>query len=332
MGSSVLRISPQQPLRSSRNLFLRAVNFQETAEVAAQRAVADLSSSPSILAKHTLRWMGTRFDVLRAAEYFTQLQSLPLLAMPWWLEESIRGTVDPGFQADLMYSTINFYYFTRILDDAMDGHAIEPAVLPAMHFFHSRFVRPYFRYFGLESQFWGHFDRLPAMTVEAAAAESTLHEFSAEEFLTISARKAAGGVLPLAAVCVRYDRTDLLGQWESMFGMFCRWHQMRDDFLDWNEDAKAGSASWLLTEAKQRAHAGESVAAWMGREGLAWVRSIMKAWMDETVAAAAGLHCEKLMTYLGQRDEEFTRLIDRTIHVAEAFRGLLGVGVASRSA
>jgi hypothetical protein len=307
------------------------VNFQEAAELAAQRAVSDLSATPSLLARQTLGWMGNRFDVRRAAEYFTQVQSLPVLALPWWLEESFREPVDSGFQLDLMYSTINFYYFTRILDDAMDGHAIEPAVLPAMHFFHSRFVRPYFRYFGLESEFWGHFERLPAMTVEAAAAESTLREVSAEEFLTISARKAAGGALPLAAVCVRYDGMDLLGPWESMFGMFCRWHQMRDDFLDWDDDAKAGSASWLLTEAKRRAQTGESLAAWMGREGFAWVRSVMKAWMEETLAAAAGLRSEKLMAYLKLRDEEFTQQIDGMIRVAEAFRGLLRLGTAERS-
>ncbi len=169
------------------------------------------------------------------------------------------------------------------------------------------------------------------MTVEAAAAESTLREVSAEEFLTISARKASGGALPLAAVCVRYERMDLLGPWESMFGMFCRWHQLRDDFLDWNDDAKAGSASWLLTEAKRGAKAGESLAAWMGREGFAWVKSVMKAWMEETLAAAAGLHCEKLMAYLKLRDEEFTQQIDKTIRVAEAFRGLLRVGMAGHS-
>lgn len=277
--------------------------------------------------------MGTRFDVSRPADYFTQLQSLPLLALPWWLEESFRGAVDSGFQADLIYATINFYYFTRILDDLMDGHAIGAAALPSMHPFHCRFMRSYFRYFGADSVFWGHFDRLLAITVETAAAEAVAREIDREDFLRVSARKTAAAMIPAAAVCARYDRTDLLEPWESLFAMFGRWHQMRDDLLDWSEDAKSGSATWLLTEAERRRGETEPVAAWMGREGLVWVKSVMRAWMDETLAAAAGLGSEKLTTYLVLRDEEFTGQIDRMIGVAEAFRGLarlgMGVGVDS---
>jgi hypothetical protein len=306
------------------------VTFQEAAESAAARAIAALSANPSALADETLRWMGTRFDVLRPADYFTQPQSLPLLALPWWLEESFRGSVDSGFQADLIYATINFYYFTRILDDLMDGHAIRAAALPAMHPLHCSFMRPYFRYFGADSVFWGHFDRLLAVTVETASAEAVVCEIGAEDFLRVSARKTAAAMIPAAAVCARYDRIDLLGAWEEMFALFGRWHQMRDDLLDWSEDAKSSSATWLLTEAARRRGPNEPIAAWMGREGLVWVKSVMRAWMDETLAAAAALCSEKLTTYLRLRDEEFTEQIDKMIAVAEAFRGLLRVGMAGR--
>lgn len=274
--------------------------------------------------------MRTRFDVARPADYFTQLQSLPLLALPWWLEESFRASADSGFQADLIYATINFYYFTRILDDLMDGHAIQAAALPAMHPFHCRFIRPYFRYFDAQSAFWTHFDRLLAITVQTAAEETVLRHIGPEDFLRVSARKTAAAMIPAAAVCVRYGRMDLLGAWENMFALFGRWHQMRDDLLDWSDDAKSGAATWLLTEAERRRRQNEPLAAWMGREGLVWVRSVMRAWMDDTLAAASGLQSEKLTAYLRLRDEEFTGQIDKMIAVAEAFRGLARVGIGLR--
>ncbi len=267
--------------------------------------------------------MGTRFDVLRPADYFTLLQSLPLLALPWWLEESFREAVDVDFQLELIYATVNFYYFTRMLDDLMDGHEIEPAALPAMHSFHLRFTRTYYRHFPFGSPFWPHFERLLAVTSETAAAEATLREMTADDFLNIGARKTAAALIPVAAVCVRYERLDLLGPWEEMFTLFGRWHQMRDDLIDWSADWEAGSPNWLVSEARRRHGEGESLAAWMGREGFVWAKSVMRTWMDETIAAASGLNSPKLVDYLKQRDEEFSQFIDGKILLAELCKGFL---------
>lgn len=271
--------------------------------------------------------MGTRFDVHRPADYFTQLQSLPLLALPWWLEESFREAVDAEFQVELIYATVNFYYFTRMLDDVMDGHPIEPAALPAMHAFHLRFTRTYHRHFPFDSPFWRHFERLLAITAETAAAEATLREMTPEDFLNVGARKTAAALIPVAAVCVRHDRMDLLDPWEKMFTLFGRWHQMRDDLLDWSEDWESGTPSWLVSEAKRRRGEGESVPVWMGREGFAWVKSLMRTWMDETIQAASGLNSPKLVHYLEQRDEEFAQFIDGKIALAEACKGFLKLKV-----
>jgi hypothetical protein len=298
------------------------LTFLEAVERAASRAVAEVSAKPSVSADRTLKWMASRFDLARPADYFTQPQSLPLLALPWWLEESFRGQVDAGFQGDLIYSTINFYYFVRMLDDLMDGHPVEPAALPSMHQFHHRFTRPYSRYFEAESPFWPHFERLLGVTVETAAAEATASEITPENFLDIAARKPVAALIPVAAVCVRYDRLALLEQWEEMFVRFARWHQMRDDFLDWNEDAKAGSPTWLLTEAKARSRQGEPLAAWMAREGLVWVQSILRNWMDETIAAASALNSPALVEYLRQRDQDFSQQVATAIGMAEAFKAL----------
>jgi hypothetical protein len=298
------------------------LDFHDAAVRAVETAFAEISRTPSPLAAGTLAWLGKRCDLLNPAAYFTNIQSLPLLAFPWWLEESIHASVEVEFQLDLMYSTVNLYYFTRMLDDVMDGHQIERSVHPALHPFHVRFIRPYHRLFRPESLFWREFDRLLAITVETTATEATLREFTVGDFLNSTALKATAAVIPVAAVCVRFDRLDLLRPWESMFNLFAKWHLMRDDLLDWGADAKGGNPTWLLSEAQRRRNDGESLAEWMGREGFAWVRAIQKTWLDETIAAAAELNSPGLVNYLRERKKLFSLEIDSMIAMAEACQAL----------
>lgn len=313
------------------------MDFHDAAVRAVETAFAEISQTPSPLAARTLAWLGKRCDLLNPAAYFTQTQSLPLLAFPWWLEESIHAPVEVEFQLDLMYSMVNLYYFTRMLDDVMDGHEIEPALLPALHPFHVRFMSRYHRHFGPESPFWREFDRLLAITVETTATEATLSEFTAGDFLNSTALKATAAAIPIAAVCVRFDRLDLLRPWESMFSLFAKWHLMRDDLLDWGADAKAGNPTWLLSEAQRRRSDGESLAEWMGREGFAWVKAIQKTWLDETIAAAAVLNSPGLLNYLQERERLFSLEIDSMIAMAEACQALrkvdalLGRGLSSNA-
>lgn len=300
----------------------RPFDFHDAAVLAVETAFGEISQTPSPLAAGTLAWLGKRCDLLNPTAYFTHTQSLPLLAFPWWLEESIHTPVEVEFQLDLMYSMVNLYYFTRMLDDVMDGHEIERAVLPALHPFHVRFINRYHRLFDPESPFWREFDRLLAITVETTATEATLREFTAGDFLDSTARKATAAAIPIAAVCIRFDRLDLLCPWESMFNLFAKWHLMRDDLLDWDADAKAGNPTWLLSEAQRRRSDGESLAEWMGREGFAWVKMIQKTWLDETIAAAAELNSPGLLNYLREREKLFSLEIDSMIAMAEACQAL----------
>ncbi len=298
------------------------MDFHDAAVSAVETAFAEISQTPSPLAAGTLAWLGKRCDLLNPAAYFTQVHSLPLLAFPWWLEESIHAPVEVDFQLDLMYSTVNLYYFTRMLDDVMDGHEIQRAVLPALHPFHVRFMHPYHRLFGPQSPFWQEFHRLLAITVETTATEATLKEFTPGDFLNSTALKATAAAIPIAAVCVRFARLDLLPSWENMFSLFAKWHLMRDDLLDWGVDAKAGNPTWLLSEAQRRRSNGESLAEWMRREGFAWVKQIQKTWLDETIAAAAELNSPGLLNYLLEREKLFTLEIDSMIAMAEACQAL----------
>jgi len=127
----------------------------------------------------------------------------------------------------------------------------------------------------------------------------------------------------MAAVCVHYGRLDMLAPWESVLTSFARWHQMRDDIMDWSSDMQAGQPTWLLTEAARRRRGGESVAAWMGREGFRWARTVMDHGINETLQAASGLKSQALMFYLEQRNELFSQQIGNMIATADAFAGLL---------
>ena len=300
-------------------------DFLTAARNAAQLATQELNSSTSPLWVHTRQWLATRCDLSHPEDYFLHSQSLAILGFPWWLEESLCGAANPSFQADMMFSTINAYYFTRMLDDMMDGHAIERAAMPALYPFHLRFMRPYQKYFDYSSAFWCEFERILMITVEAVAGEASLEKITEEDFIRFSARKPAAAVIPLAAVCVHYGRIDMLAPWESVLTSFARWHQMRDDIMDWNSDMQAGQPSWLLTEAARRRNAGEPVAAWMGREGFRWAKNVMDRRINETLEAASELKSQPLLSYIEQRNELFSKQIGNMIATADAFAGLLAM-------
>jgi hypothetical protein len=277
----------------------------------------------SKLADETLKWISQRCDPQRLEAYFAHPQGMPLLIMPWWLETSIRGEADAEFQAGLMTSSGYGYLFIRMLDDLMDGHAIDRACLPALHLFSYRFQSIYFRYFSWGDPFWEHFERSLAATAEAESADFGLHEVSEEDFLSITARKSSAALVPIAAVCCRYGRLDLLPLWEHLLTLFARWHQMRDDILDWSEDHESGHATWILTEARRRRSADETVPVWMGRTGLKWAAAVMEGWMGEIKSAARELRSPELVRYLDAREAMFSRQMAANIRLASLYESLL---------
>lgn len=297
--------------------------FLATAGRAARRAIAGLGYGSPVLAEQTSRWLSLRCDLSRLEDYFIRPRSLPILALPWWLESTIHREVDIEFQADLMYSSISGYYFARMLDDVMDGHQIYRAALPVLGPFHTQFLTTYFKYFLHSDPFWQHFENSYMTGAEAAAVEATLEHLCEAEFAEVSARKTAAGVIPIAAVCFHYGRSDLLPSWEELFGLLARWHQMRDDLLDWSTDYKSDQRTWLLSEAERRRVDSESISGWMGREGLKWGQSIMECWINEAVTAATGLGSPDLVRYLKFRQESFSAYLDSLIGTAAGLAKLV---------
>lgn len=305
-------------------------DFFLTARSAARRALADLELNSPLLAGRASKWLGSRCNPDQPESYFTHPQAVPILALPWWLETSIRGHVDVTFQADLMYSTINGYYFARIVDDLMDGHNIDYTVLPSLYFFIMKFHNTYYKYFGRTDSFWSEFERLLMETADSAAADCALEDIGARAFVQVSARKSAAGAIPMAAVCYLYKRAELLAPWEGLFRLFGCWHQMGDDLADWSDDSENGRRTWLLSEADRQRSANESIPAWMGRVGFQWAFEKMEGWMEEILAAGEGLNSPELMNYLSERREFCRREVTALVNTAAAYTKLLQLDYVSQ--
>ena len=204
------------------------------------------------------------------ADYFTHPEAFPMLLLPWWMEESINGSADRAFQAEIAYSSVCGYYFVRLLDDIMDGESPPPApVLPAMIVLHTEFQQTYGRLFPADHSFWASFTRYSFDAAETASADAALDSVDLDQFARISSRKIAGAKIPLAAVGHRYGRLDVLhaGPDGRSPRPLASDAQRRPGL---GRATQRGHATYFLSEAKRRSADDESVPQWMAREGLVW--------------------------------------------------------------
>jgi hypothetical protein len=245
-----------------------------------------------------------------------------MLVLPWWLEKRIRPAPDIEFQERLVESTISAYYFVRLIDNVMDENgANERALLPVLGLLHSTFIREYARLFPSDARFWDHFDRYWAATAEAAIREKALSRLSADDFFTVAARKTSGIKIPLAAVCCRYNRMDLLEPWCAFHDRLACWQQMADDAFDWVHDLRHGNATFFLSEARRRKHSAESVSGWVIRGGFAWAISWLDESMRELRRHAEQLESPELARFLTYRDGEIRdRWLDLRSKLVEVAR------------
>jgi hypothetical protein len=272
-------------------------------DAALDRLRRGLADAAPTLSARAADWMLSLTSGRPAARYFTDPDAFPLLLLPWWLEEQMRGSVDRDFQGDLVYSSISGYYFVRLVDDLMDGRRPEPPqVIPAMLVLHAEFQYAFQSYFPADHAFWSDFFAASYEAAETAAADAAVREIDRAEFLAVSSRKVAGVKVPLAAVCHRYGGVDLMEPWTRLVVVLGRWHQMRNDIFDWRRDLEAGATTYFLSEAARRVGAGGSIHGWVLGEGLAWGMAELELWMDELLTVAdAELESAPLVAYLRQR-------------------------------
>jgi hypothetical protein len=275
---------------------------------AVRRSQRRLRGEAPTLARHTLRWQRKLAGGAEPEAYFLHPEAFPMALLPWWLEATIHGTPVRAFQRDVVYSSLSGYYCVRMIDDLMDGERpVTPAILPILTFFHAEFQQTYYGYFPHGHPFWEACHSATLVSAEMASRDAGLTQIDRPRFLEISARKIAGVRVPIAAVCHRYERTDLVGPWFRLVEIFGRWHQMLNDIRGWNRDLDGGRRTYFLSQAAASVGPDGSIAEWVIGDGLAWGATQLNDWMSQLLELADGLGSPALTTYMEERGAMLAR-------------------------
>ncbi|HXE63851.1 MAG TPA: hypothetical protein VN519_09945 [Bryobacteraceae bacterium] len=253
---------------------------------------------------------------------FRRLKSHFLL-IPWFLELSIRETADPEFQFELVYSSLNAYYFARLLDNVADGQSPgDAALLPMAAFFHYNFQAVYAGWFAPGSLFWKYFGELWIGMADATVSGSRTAVFADGDLEKATARKIAAVKIPVAAVCFRYGREDMLDGWFAFYDAFCCAHELLDDFCDCFSDMAAGRSSYLLSRAVREKLPGETMESYMIRAGLEQGYAAISEWLDEAHRRAEMLASERLVSFVRTWQERVGSFWEAWLPDLKRLRGL----------
>lgn len=286
---------------------------------ACTRIETELSRRAPFLGKQTCDWMAHLSPTGKAAEYFLQPRSFPLLHLPWWAAKSFAADPDREFLADVFYSTVNGYYYIRLLDNLMDGHGtVELRILPATAFFHTEFQAAYQKYFEAAHPFWEVFRSAWFSGSEAVTCEVNLNHIDRADFERVTVAKLAGARIPLAAVAFRHGAGERLWRWEEFAMAMARWSQMEDDLFDWHNDLRHGKTSCFLTEAG-RQNGFESVDDWVISEGFQQGMKTLQRELSALLRLVPPLHSPDVVRYLESRQ---TMLQSQKLKIGRAFQVL----------
>jgi hypothetical protein len=229
---------------------------------------------------------------------FRRLKSHFLL-IPRFLELHVRGAADPEFQRGLVYSSLNAYYFARLLDNVADGQSPADApLLPMAAFFHYNFQAAYSGWFEPGNPFWECFRELWIGMADATVAGSRRVAFSESDLRAATLGKIAAVKIPVAAVCFRYGREDLLDGWFGFYDAFCCAHELLDDLCDCFSDLAAGRSSFVLSQADRARRPCETIESYMIRSGLEQGYDAVSEWLGEAQRRAELLESGLLVNFV----------------------------------
>jgi hypothetical protein len=196
----------------------------------------------------------------------------------------------------------------------MDGHdAASLSLAPLLGFFHVNFQAPYSDWFPPDHPFWRTFraswfsmaDSACAGAMSDSACAGVMGgDIDEERFVRVASRKIAGIGAPLAAACFYGLGISRVSPWLEMFQAFACFNEMQDAMFDWQQDLVLSEPTYLISEAARRKQRGESAAAWLVREGLAWANHAALDWMREAQARAAALDSPGLCAFLRFREQQ----------------------------
>jgi hypothetical protein len=259
------------------------------------------------MAEATNRWTKYLSKTPNPEDYYLHPKAFPMLLLPWWMEQTFRPSPESQFQSAVAYSSINGYYYTRLVDNLMDeGGLEERRLLPAAHFFLCQSQLAYYPYFDAHHDFWRIFLKTLVQAGETAMRDANTADIDLQTFQHISAQKVCGAKIPVAAVASHHQRPALIEPWSRFVDLFGCWHQMTDDLFDWHKDLRLGSPTYFLSEARRQA--GEkNIPAWVLNEGFNWGCNQLSHWFVELRKMAQQLQSTPLLAYLDIREELFQK-------------------------
>ena len=267
-----------------------------------------------MVAGQLIDWMGSLSPTGRAADYFTERSLFPMLLLPAWMAEDASITSDLEFRGELVYSTINGYYFIRMLDNVMDEHgSVERHLLPVSAFFHTEFEGVYRRYFEHGHPFWGWFDSLWLGAANAVCREAMAPSMDLDGFRDIAGKKMCAAKIPLVAVHYRSGEMTDLGKWLQFADRLAEWWQFLDDLMDWWKDYARGASTYFLFEGHRQKRPQESMHQWVVREGFSWGVDTLLRWMRDLRELSIPLRSNAVDEFLDDRVELFHGIVDKTL-------------------
>ncbi len=287
------------------------------------RLQSELAETAPFMAKQVVHWTQQLSGHNEPEDYFKHPLAFPALLLPWWLEQTLVDAPDAVLQADLIYSTINGYYHIRLIDNLMDNHpTTELKLLPALGFFHTQFQLVYQHYFETGHPFWNLFQTVWFQSAEAALVDANLTTIDKAQFEQIAGQKVCAAKIPLAAVCFRHGRADLIAPWSNFVDLLGCWHQMLNDLLGWYRDHSRGAITYFLSEAERQRQPDEPVAGWVARQGYTWALNKLEGWMSALQQATLELGSPDLVNYLETRE---AMLLRQQIELREGLRYLAAI-------
>jgi hypothetical protein len=302
--------------------------LRKLVDQACARIEDELNHHAPFLGQKISEWVARLSPSGKAPEYFFQPRSFPLVHLPWWAAKSFTTELDLKFLADVIYSTINGYYYIRLLDNLMDDHGtIEADILPGTAFFHTEFQAVYQEYFEATNHFWEIFRSAWFSASDAVTRQAHLDFVDKAAFEQVIVAKLAAAQIPVAAVVLRHGAGLRLQNWKEFTLALARFSQMEDDLSDWHHDLHHGIASYFLTQARGQKDL-QSVEAWVICEGFQHEMENLRRELSTLRRFTHCLHSPDVVRYLDVREDI---LQAQMVRMGEAFQVIKDVRRILRS-
>ena len=251
------------------------------------------------LSGHILSWIGEWGRGTDVENIFKNKKSFPLLLLSYWAIKKYSPVIDEAFLVDMLLSSVCMYLYIRFIDNSMDGDVeTDLKKLPILNFFHTEFEHALMKYFPAGHTFWNYFHNQWYYSAEVTIEDACLTDITQDIFHMYPAVKFCSAAIQPAAICFYYNKETCITAWTECIELLSGWHQMINDIFDWHKDLDNRALTFFLCEAKRRKKEGESVEAWIYREGIEWGISYANNLMEKLKNKCRKIHSDDFYNYL----------------------------------